>query len=75
MGQSYRLHGHAQRPVPLDFMLEVIPMIITSAHARNSIKAIDALKPFLNVMRHRVPGADRFADASADAMTELVQSP
>jgi hypothetical protein len=37
-------------------------------------KAVEALQPFLDAMRHRISGADRYADASANAVTALVQS-
>ncbi len=65
-----RPHHEAHMPLLADDALHIL-------HGARSLplgKAVEALQPFLNAMRHRIPGADRLADASADAVTELVRS-
>jgi hypothetical protein len=47
--------------------------ILHGARSLPSVEAIEALRPFMNAMRDRVSGNDRFADAFAAAVSALVQ--
>jgi hypothetical protein len=73
IGEALRANApdhEANMPLMADDVLHIL-------HGARSLplgKAIEALQPFLNEMRHRIPGNDRFADASANAVIALVQS-
>jgi len=47
--------------------------ILHGARSLPPAEAIEALRPFMNTMRDRVSGTDRLADASATAVSALVQ--
>jgi hypothetical protein len=79
--QAHDAIGEALRANARPDQEEHFPQLADNAlhilHGARSLplgKAIAALQPFLNAMRNRIPGADRFADASANAVTKLVQS-
>jgi hypothetical protein len=74
IGQALRANA---KPDHVEHMPQLADNALHVLHGARSLpigKAIEALQPFLTAMRHRVTGADRFADASANAVTELVQS-
>lgn len=48
--------------------------ILHGARGLPPSEAIKALRPFLNEMNSRIPGGDRFGDASAMAVSDLVLS-
>jgi hypothetical protein len=74
IGEALRANARPDHEEHLPQLADDALHILHGARSLPLGKAIAALQPFLNVMRHRIPGADRFADASADAVTELVQS-
>jgi hypothetical protein len=74
IGEALRVNARPDQEEHLPLLADDALHILHGARSLPLGEAIAALQPFLNVMRHRIPGADRFADASADAVTELVQS-
>jgi hypothetical protein len=74
IGEALRANARLDHQEHMPRLADDVLHILHGARSLPHAKAAEALQPFLNVMRHRVPGADRFADASADAVTELVQS-
>jgi hypothetical protein len=47
--------------------------ILHGARGLPSTEAVEALRPFVNTMRNRVPGSDRLANAAAAAVGALMQ--
>ena len=74
IGEALRANARPDQEEHLPQLADSVLHILHGARSLPLGRAVEALQPFLNAMRHRVPGADRFADASADAVTELVQS-
>ncbi len=74
IGEALRVNARPDHDEHLPLLADNVLHILHGARSLPLGKAIAALQPYLNVMRHRIPGADRFADASANAVTELVQS-
>jgi ABC-type transporter Mla subunit MlaD len=74
IGEALRANAGPDHEEHLPQLADDVLHILHGARSLPIGKAVEALQPFLNVMRHRIPGADRFADASADAVSELVQS-
>lgn len=74
IGEALRANARPDQEEHLPQLADKVLHILHGARSLPPGKAIEALRPFLNAMRHRIPGADRFADASADAVTELVQN-
>jgi hypothetical protein len=74
IGEALRANARLDHEEHMPRLADDVLHILHGARSLPHAKAAEALQPFLNAMRHRVPGADRFADASADAVTELVQS-
>jgi hypothetical protein len=64
-----RPHGDAQLPQPVNDVLH----ILHGARSLSSAEAIEALQPFMNMIGNRASGIDRLADASAAAVSALVQ--
>jgi two-component sensor histidine kinase len=54
-------------------LLNDVLHVLHGARSLPSTEAIEALRPFMNAMRDRVSGNDRIADASAAAVSALVQ--
>lgn len=74
IGEALRANATPDHEANIPLMADDVLHILHGARSLPLGKAIEALQPFLNEMSHRVPGADRFADASANAVTALVQS-
>jgi hypothetical protein len=74
IGEALRANATPDDEEHLPQLADHVLHILHGARGLPPGEAVEALRPFLNVMRHRIPGADRFADASADAVTELVES-
>jgi hypothetical protein len=74
IGEALRANATPDHEEHLPQLADNVLHILHGARGLPLGKAVEALQPYLNVMRHRIPGADRFADASANAVTELVQS-
>jgi hypothetical protein len=74
IGETLRANATPDHEAQMPLMADDVLHILHGARSLPLGKAVEALQPFLNAMRHRIPGADRFADASANAVTELVQS-
>jgi hypothetical protein len=69
------LRGNAVRndEVPLPQLVCDVLHVLHGARSLPAAKAIEALGPFMEKMRNRASGTDRFADASAAAVSALVQ--
>jgi histidine kinase/DNA gyrase B/HSP90-like ATPase len=68
--------GKASPKIPRRGEAETIRDVLHVLHGARSLppaEAIEALRPFMNTMRDRVSGTDRLADASAAAVSALVQ--
>jgi hypothetical protein len=74
IGEALRANATPDHEEHLPQLADNVLHILHGARSLPLGTAVEALQPYLNVMRHRIPGADRFADASADAVTELVKS-
>jgi hypothetical protein len=74
IGEALRANATSDHEEHLPQLADDVLHILHGARSLPLGKAIEALQPFLIAMRHRVPGADRFADASADAVAALVLS-
>ena len=74
IGEALRANAMPDHEEHLPQLADDVLHILHGARSLPLAKAIEALQPFLMAMHHRVPGADRFADASADAVAELVLS-
>jgi hypothetical protein len=74
IGEALRTNARPDHEPNMPLMADDVLHILHGARSLPLGKAIEALQPFLNEMRHRIPGADRFADASANAVNALVQS-
>jgi hypothetical protein len=59
--------------VPLPQLVCDVIHILHGARSLPSAEAIEALGPFMEKMRNRASGTDRFADASAAAVSALVE--
>jgi hypothetical protein len=74
IGETLRAHATPDREAQMPLLADEVLHILHGARSVPLGQAVEALRPYLNAMRHRIPGADRFADASANAVTALVQS-
>jgi hypothetical protein len=74
IGETLRANARPDYEANMPLLADDALHILHGARSLPLGKAIEALQPFLNEMRHRIPGADRFADASTNAVTALVQS-
>jgi hypothetical protein len=74
IGEALRANATPEHEAHMPLIADDALHILHGARCLPLGQAIEALQPFLNEMRHRIPGADRFADASANAVTALVQS-
>jgi hypothetical protein len=59
--------------LPLPQLICDVLHILHGARSLPAAEAIEALGPFMEKMRNRASGTDRFADASAAAVSALVQ--
>jgi hypothetical protein len=74
IGEALRANARPDHEAHMPLMADDVLHILHGARSLPLGQAVEALQPFVNAMRHRIPGADRFADASANAVTALVQS-
>jgi hypothetical protein len=74
IGEALRANATPDHGAHMPLLADDVLRILHGARSLPLGKVVEALQPFLNAMRHRIPGADRFADASANAVTALVQS-
>ena len=63
-------HGHEE---PLPRLVSDVLHVLHGARSLPPAEAIEALRPFMQTMRDRGSGTDRLADASAAAVSALVQ--
>jgi hypothetical protein len=73
IGEGLRANAVPDREVSLPQLASDVLHILHGARSLPSAEAIEALRPFMNTMRDRASGTDRFADASAAAVSALVQ--
>src|SRR5450432_3550056 len=73
IGEALRANAMPDHEERMPLLADDALHILHGARGLPIGKAVEALQPFLKAMRHRIPGADRFADASVNAVTELVQ--
>jgi hypothetical protein len=78
--QTHKAIGEGLRckagPVGERQLPQLVGDVLHILHGARSLppsEAIEALRPFMNTMRDRISGTDRFADASAAAVSALVQ--
>ena len=74
IGEALRANARPDHEEYMPQQADDVLHILHGARGLPPAKAIEALQPFLSAMHHRIPGADRFADASADAVNKLVKS-
>ena len=75
-GSRLRCHAICLRGDPEVQLPQQINDVLHILHEAQSLppaEAIEALRPFINTMRNRTFSADRLADASAAAVSALVQ--
>jgi two-component sensor histidine kinase len=68
-----RIKASPDHEVQLPLLVNDVLHILHGARSLPPTEAIEALRPFMNTMRDRASGTDRFADASAAAVSALVQ--
>jgi hypothetical protein len=73
IGEGLRANAVPDYQVSLPQLVSDVLHILHGARSLPSAEAIEALRPFLNTMHDRASGTDRFADASAAAVSALVQ--
>ncbi|WP_213739365.1 hypothetical protein [Bradyrhizobium sp. dw_411] len=73
IAEGLRAHATPKHEVSLPQLARDVLHILHGARSLPSAEAIESLRPFLNTMRDRASGTDRFADVSAAAVTALVQ--
>jgi hypothetical protein len=74
IGEALRANSRLDHEEHSPQMADDVLHILHGARSLPPAKAVEALQPFLHLMRHRVVGNDRFADASATAVTALAES-
>jgi len=73
IGEGLRANAGADDDAPLPHASGVVLHILHGARGLPSSEAVEALRPFLNTMGNRAFRSDVLADASADAVSALVQ--
>ena len=73
IGEALRANAVPDHEVSLPQLISDVLHILHGARSLPSAEAIEALRPFMNAIRDRASGTDRFADASAAAVSALVQ--
>jgi hypothetical protein len=73
IGEGLRANKTPDQEVPLPQLIGDVLHILHGARSLPPAEAIEALRPFMNAMRGRDSGSDRFAAASAAAVSALVQ--
>jgi hypothetical protein len=73
IAEGLRANAVRNVEVPLPQLVCEVLHILHGARSLPAIEAIEALRPFMNTMRDRASGTDRFADASAAAVSALVR--
>jgi hypothetical protein len=73
IGEGLRANKNPDQEVPLPQLIGDVLHILHGARSLPPAEAIEALRTFMNTMRGRDSGSDRFAAASAAAVSALVQ--
>jgi hypothetical protein len=73
IGESLRANARPDGGAELPQLVNGVLHILHGARSLSPAEAVEALRPFMNAMGNRVPGFDRLADASAAAVSALVQ--
>ena len=73
IGEGLRANAGADDDAPLPHAAGDVLHILHGARSLPSSEAVEALRPFLNTMGNRAFRSDVLADASADAVSALVQ--
>jgi two-component sensor histidine kinase len=73
IGRDLRIKAGPDHEGQLPQLVGDVLHILRGARSLPPAEAIEALRPFMNTMRDRASGTDRFADASAAAVSALVQ--
>ena len=73
IAEGLRAHAVPNPEVSLPQLVCDVLHILHGARSLPAADAIEALRPFMENMRNRASGTDRFADASAAAVSALVQ--
>ena len=73
IGEGLRANAGADDDAPLPHASGDVLHILHGARGLPSSEALEALRPFLNTMGNRAFRSDVLADASADAVSALVQ--
>jgi chemotaxis protein methyltransferase CheR len=73
IGRDLRIKAGPDHEGQLPQLVGDVLHILHGARGLPPAEAIEALRPFMNTMRNRASGTDRFADASAAAVSALVQ--
>jgi hypothetical protein len=69
IGEALRANAVPDHEVSLP---QLISDVLHILHGARSLPSAEAMRPFMNTMRDRASGADRFADASVAAVSALV---
>jgi hypothetical protein len=73
IAEGLRANEVRKDEVPLPQLVCDVLHVLHGARSLPAAEAIEALGPFMEKMRNRASGTDRFADASAAAVSALVQ--
>jgi hypothetical protein len=73
IGKGLRANASPDQGAQLPRLVGGVLHILHGARSRPSVEAVEALRPFVNMMSSRAFDNDRLADASAAAVGALVQ--
>ena len=73
IGEALRANARPDGDAQLPQLVNGVLHILHGARSLEPAEAVEALRPFMNTMGNRASGIDRLADASAAAVSALVQ--
>jgi len=73
IGDALRTNARPDGDAQLAQLVNGVLHILHGARSLSPAEAVEALRPFINTMGNRASGVDRLADASAAAVSALVQ--
>jgi hypothetical protein len=74
IGEGLRANAGPDQEEQLPHQVNGVLHILHGARGLPPAEAVKALRPFMNTMHNRTPSSDRLADASAAAVSVLVQT-
>jgi hypothetical protein len=73
IGEALRANARPDDDAQLPQLINGVLYILHGARSLSPAEAVEALRPFMNTMSNRATGIDKLADASAAAVSALIQ--